>query len=76
MAAGDGGDEALSCDAPLNLHASADRKVFTEHNIYSDVTAPRWHSVTTPTTATAVVFVFLLHAEYWRYNRRLMSLTC
>ena len=31
MEAGDGGDAALSCALPLNLHASVDRKVFTEH---------------------------------------------
>lgn len=48
MEAGDGGDEALSCAAPLNLHASADRKVFAERNIYFDVTVSRWHSVRRP----------------------------
>lgn len=47
MEAGGGGDEALSCATPLNLHASVDRRVFTEH-IYFNVTVPRWKSLQHP----------------------------
>lgn len=42
MEAGHGTDEHLMCATPLNLHPSVDRKIFTEHNIYFNMTAPRW----------------------------------